>query len=268
MKKINIGGIDNRIAFVLDHQLMHYRISFFNLLAIKGYEVHVYHSGKLIENDNILFKQTIVEKENILKVFDYRKIPSLDGMDVVVCMQNLRMINLYLYSFNFFRKFRLIHWGIGVSTKNGLQKKKNVVSFFRNIISYLADGLVFYSEYPKVFFSKKNLQKSYVAHNTIFNEAGVNCCNDFKNSFLFIGSLSKRKGLEKLILSFLSYLKSNSHIDKVINKLFIIGSGEMYDELMEMIKRYDLSDHVFLLGAINNHKDKLEYFRHLNITRL
>jgi glycosyltransferase involved in cell wall biosynthesis len=67
-------------------------------------------------------------------------------------------------------------------------------------------------------------------------------------SFISVGTLSKRKNYNKLI----SLFKNNNKI-----KLYIYGEGEEKEFLLNEIKRYDLSENVFLMGFNPNIIDEI-----------
>lgn len=247
-----------KIAFILDHALMHYRVSFFNMLATNyDHEVVVYHSGNELSHEGLRFKQIITRSKKILRVFDYRQGISINSFDIVVCMQNIRLLNLWALSLNKKRKFRLIHWGIGVSSAKGLRSQSSAVRTVRNFLMNFADAVVFYSTFPLQFIKKSHFSKSFVALNTVDNGLAEDLSSLPKDSFIFIGSLNKRKGLLEMVSGFHRYLQ---HKPSSISKLFIIGEGEEYANLSEYISSHGLEDNILMLGKIENPKEKIAYF--------
>src|SRR5690554_2958901 len=182
------------IAFILDHPLMSYRVPFFNILQrISGHDIVIYHPGKFCTLKGNNFKQVITPNIKIFSAFFYRKNINLKSYDVVVCMQNLRMLNLWFLSFNVFRKYKLIQWGIGTSSSKGLGTEKYVPRIMRNILMKLSDAVVFYSTFSLQYVNKSNQKKCFVAQNTVFNDLSEDLSSHSKDSYLFIGSLNKRK---------------------------------------------------------------------------
>lgn len=244
------------ILIILDHGLKNYRIPLFDCLVQKGYKITIGHVGGRIEGD-FSFDQLILKNRRIF-FGEYRSLPSLKSYDIIIHMQNIRILNLWALSLNPFRKYKLIQWGIGVSSSKGLQKYPNKISKMRNFLSNFADSLIFYSEYPLSFFSNKNRKKSFIAHNTIFNSHGIDTSGAEKDSFLFIGSINKRKGLDILLRSYKQYLEKGG----TIAKLNIVGSGD--ESIVEKLKKYvseqGLSSHVFFRGPLYEDTEKLEYF--------
>lgn len=244
------------VAFILDHRLMNYRLPFFNMLAEQGYEVTVFQSGSSSIQSREFNIQTIPSSPFFFKM-DYRKIPDLARFDIVVCMQNIRLINLWLLSLNPSKKYSLIHWGIGTSSASGLSLKKTMVSRVRNFLARRASAQVLYSDFPLPLFDSKVIEKTFIANNTIHNPLSLDLSQEPKDSFLFIGSLNKRKGLDLLIQAFASYLERGA---SRITKLVIIGSGPLKEDLNQWVNDLNLSDSVELVGNISDDSHKKQYF--------
>src|SRR5690554_7564832 len=79
-----------------------------------------------------------------------------------------------------------------------------------------------------------------------------------KTSFLFIGTLNKRKGLEDLIIAFSDLIKKNKINDIHLN---IIGDGKEKDNLIELAKLHSIESRVNFLGQITSSKEKEVYFK-------
>lgn len=248
-----------KIAFILDHALMHYRVPFFNLLATKyNHEVTVFHSGKELSIEGLQFKQVITPNKKIFKVFDYRQDINVNSFDIVICMQNIRLLNLWQLSLNMRRKFKLIQWGIGVSSAKGLRSQSRTVRTIRNFLMEFADAVVFYSNFPLQFIKEAHLPKSFVALNTVDNKLSKGLYSLPKDAFIFIGSLNKRKGLREMVAAFHRYLQLNP---VNIKKLLIIGDGEEYHYLSEFISSHGLQDNILMLGKIECPQEKAAFFR-------
>lgn len=247
----------NKVAFVLDHDLKPYRIPFFEQLQKSGFEITIFHGGRQLEIDSGVHQETVASIN--LGPIQYRKLPSLSKFDLVVHMQNIRLINLWLITFNPFRKFKLVHWGIGVSSGNGLENQKKPILFLRNLLATFSSCQVLYSEYPRQFFSPKVLKKTFVAPNTVHSPYSFDFSKNKKQYFLFIGALNKRKGLYDLLDAFSQYL--NSAKIHTVKKLVIIGEGSEKANMKEFIAKYDLADSVELVGEVKEDKLKADYFR-------
>lgn len=244
-----------KIAFILDHNLMHYRTPLFEFLQLKGYDILVIHSGSEIEN--MAFKQLIVT-ECKFGPFLLKKLPTLKHFDVVIQMQNIRFINTWLLSFNLIRRRCLIDWTIGTSTSKGLSKDISFLDKCRNFLSNYSKAVILYSDFAKSKYSLKNQQKIFIANNTLYNPSTENLSFLDKDGFLFIGSLNKRKGIDVLLESFKNYLYTTK--DPVIKYLYIIGKGEMLKMVQEYIELSKLEKHIVLLGEVSDSEIKRTYF--------
>lgn len=251
-----------KIAFVLDHKLHHYRIPFFQGLSRKGYDIDIYHYGPLLNGAPEEIQQFVITFKTPLKKLMHLMLPSFKGYDAVVFMQDLHVVNLWTTSLSFNRKYKLVHWGIGVSSSGGLQTRPNLTSKFRNYLSAFADSLVFYSDYPLQFLSEKNRKKSFVAHNTIQNNRTMDCSGYPKDSFLFVGTINNRKGLDVLIRAFNQYLKDMKE-ENEIRYLVIVGSGDnnVLAQIREYAQKENIRDHVRFYKAIYDDVEKQKLFQ-------
>ena len=247
-----------KIAFILDHGLMHYRLPFFTKLSLKGYDITIFHSGKIVVNHNINFRQIYTPEKSILKVLNYKTIENLDNYDIVVCMQNIRLINLWWLTFNPYRKNKIIQWGIGSSSAKGLGSQSKTIKIIRNLLVSKADAVVYYSNYPLLNTNIRHINKAFVALNTIDNPISTDLSGSKKDSFLFIGSLNKRKGLMSILSAFNDYLKN--HNPENIKNLIIIGEGEEGISVKKFVKDNNLEGNIYLIGKLDNFESKLPYF--------
>lgn len=247
------------IAFILDHPLKSYRVPFFNLLYSRyGHKIVIYHPGNMYTSEFIDFKQVITPDKKIFNIFFFRKKINSATHDVVICMQNMRMLNLWILSINKFRRYKLIQWGIGVSSASGLNSERSFTRLLRNFLITLADAVVFYTPFSMQFVNRSHLNKCFVAQNTIYNNLSEDFSSHPKSSFIFIGSLNKRKGLREMIKIFHQYINNNP-IN--IKTLYIIGDGEEYNYLKEYIDNNELQENIFLLGKIENMQEKISFFK-------
>jgi glycosyltransferase involved in cell wall biosynthesis len=243
----------NKVAFILDHKLMNYRLPFFEHLASRGYDVTVFHIGDKLTSD-LYFKEVICKSKKIF-FFEYRKLPNMNIFDIVVCMQNLRILNLWTKTFTPFKKYKLIHWGIGVSSSNGLILKYTLASSLRNFVSFFASAQILYSAFPLSLFIKKVQDKTFIANNTVFNSKPIDCSAIEKKYILFIGSLTKRKGLQILINTFNKLNELNN------KKLIIIGNGPEKKALMKFSENFERPQSIIFTGNIKDSKMKEYYFK-------
>ena len=256
-KKLDIVDGTNilSVCFILDHVLMPYRLPFFEGIVEKGFSVTVMHTGKVMYS-NSKVKEHILQKKTFAK-FEYRKLPNISNYDIVVHMQNLRILNFWILTLNPFRNFKLIHWGIGTSSSNGLKLKKNFISLLRNFLATFSSAQVLYTDYALPLFSNFVRNKTFIANNTIFNPNFKDLSLFKKNCFIFIGSLNKRKCIEILINSFCH--AQNIGIGKL--ELLIIGDGPEKQQLQILVDKLQINDSVKFLGSVSNFKLKEKYFQ-------
>ncbi|CAA0120739.1 Alpha-monoglucosyldiacylglycerol synthase [BD1-7 clade bacterium] len=253
---MSISTCGCRVAFILDHELKPYRIPFFVELQKKGFHVTVYHCGELLGFDQA-FEQVRVKSKNI-GPFEYRTLPCFSDFDFVVHMQNMRVLNLWTMTLNPLRRYNLLHWGIGVSSKRGLRQQNRNVVRVRNMLSYFCSALVLYSDYPKAFIPPNVLKKTFVAPNTVSSPNSTNYSGYEKDCFLFIGALNKRKGLFDLLGAFREFIASGSNAR--IKRLVIIGNGDQKKFVETYLAENGMEANVHLVGEVQNDVEKQRYF--------
>jgi glycosyltransferase involved in cell wall biosynthesis len=260
------------ICFVLDYELPFYRIPFFSDMVKKGYKVTVYYpkSTSKDDTDKTFSAHTengfekVPHKYRTFFGLYYLGVKNLNKFDIVIFMQNLRVIDLWLMSLNPFKSYKLIHWGIGTSSAKGLSLDKGIMARIRNVLSRFASAIVLYSEAPKELFPPSLQKRIFISHNTIKNVRSEDFSGENKDIFLFIGTLKKRKGVGLLLKAFNDYLKKSEN--SPIKKLVVIGDGETYDDLIHLSRHLNLNGAVTFTGRINNTEEKREYFRRAAVT--
>ena len=255
----------SKVCIVVDHVLQHYRVPLFKLLVEKGYDLTICYpahfkrpSPKIEELDLDLAKR-LSGKPHKVKSFlgiYYFGIGNLNKYDVVIFMQDLRVLDFWIATLNPFKKYSLFHWGIGISSFEG---NNWINSRIRNFLAKFADSLILYSEKSMEYYSKKIKERIVIAHNTVENPLSENLASSGKDSFLFIGRLEQRKGLTELLRAFSVYLDNSHSLD--IQKLVIIGEGEMEATLMKLAKDLQIKKNVTFVGSIKSDALKKEYFK-------
>lgn len=261
----NTSPKDIKICFVLDHVLQHYRVPLFRYLVKLGYNITICYpayfkrrSPTIEELDPDLSSsvQAIPLKVRKFPGFYFFGVINPDQYDVIICMQDLRVIDFWKLTLNPFKKYKLIHWGIGVSS---FDKKNGFTTAIRNFLTLFADKLILYSEEAQKYYSKKLQGKIVVAHNTVDNKWSEDFSGFDNDCFLFIGQLDKRKGITKLMKAFSVYLQEAGKTD--IQKLVIIGDGEMGDELQKLASELQITRYVIFTGSMKEDDQKREYFK-------
>lgn len=254
-----------QLCIILDNVLQHYRLPLFRYLVNQGYTITICYPSRFKRQSLTLEElapdltksvETIPLNAGKSLYFYYFGVKNLNQYDVVICKQDLRVIDVWKATLNPFKSYKLIHWGIGVSS---FDKKSWLTSALRNFLSQFADKVILYSDKAKKYYAKAAQNKIVVAHNTVENLQSENFSGTEKDSFLFIGQLDKRKGLPELIQSFSNYLQIAGDSD--IHKLVIIGDGEMWDELQQMTGKLEITDRVVFTGSVKDDRQKREYFK-------
>lgn len=240
------------ILFVLDHKLHHYRAPLFDRLG-QYFNVVVCHRGPMLAG-SYKFTQTVLHYYSVGPFEFVRRLGSLDNYDAVVFMQNLRILNIYSAPFCR-KKAALLFWGIGTSSASGLGSESWVSVQVRNLVMWAYNGTALYSEFPLTRYWKVCREKVSIVGNSVVSD-GVDTSSEYKEYFLFIGSLDKRKGLDLLLDSFNAAVSINKDL-----KLLIAGGGPELSALQQMVNRYGLQDCVHFLGPVYDSELKLKLFK-------
>jgi len=235
-------------VLILQNKLLHYRVPVFNLLnEQKGVDVTVAYPTILSEDASINFTQVKLNVRNQKGFIIHNGLYKFCcDFDVVIAMFDIKWLTHMKLGFMKLRPFKLIYWGIGVSTGKGFDfdKKFDRLRFF---FASQVDALLFYSEYPIQKYIKSGFSKSrlFVAHNTV---AGADTLesNVEGDLILFIGSIEKRKKIIELIDAF---LEAYNFFNKKI-KLMIIGEGSEKENLENYVNSSLLKEKIEFKGAI------------------
>lgn len=244
------------VCFILDHKLMIYRIPFFIQLFERGFDITIVHPGDPVVGDFPFKQRTAIVKK--IGPLEYRTLDDLSVFHIVIFMQNLRIINLWIKTLNPFKRYKLIHWGIGGSSSKGLSSKRTIISCIRGFLAARADAQVLYTDFPLKLFSDKVRKKTFIANNTVYNPNPTDYSDFEKSTFLFIGSLNERKGLDLLINTFHKYLQNNK--SSKIDTLIIIGDGPSKIKLLKLVENLGLGKTVIFPGNISDPEIKKQYF--------
>lgn len=234
-----------------------YRVPVYNLLARK-YDLTVAYSYGNIPKD-IEFKIVNIPIMKVWKFTIYRQ--RIEKMareyDVIIAMMAPQWLGIYFLPNVYKRRFKFITWGIGVPASYSVRyddPKKNLFPLVSMIKK--SDAAIFYSDYPVEKYRKIGIdqRKLFVAHNT------VSICNvDYhrtKDSYLFVGTLYKEKGINVLLQEYQRLVKS----DNLCPRLVIIGGGAEYEKIQDWITRHELIDKVIMTGPIYDEHILAEYF--------
>ena len=245
------------ICFILDHGLKEYRRPFFEKLAERGFNILIVHPDIQLTGFSSRIRQISISSKKKFG-FELRESFDLKNIHVVIHMQNIRLFSLWKLSLSPFKKYKIIHWGIGTSSSKGLNSEGRFIRFLRNTISRFSNAQILYSDFALAKYPRNVQKKTFIANNTVESVYSEDFSGLEKDSFLFIGALNKRKGLDELIEAFNSYIQSDT---RKIKKLNIIGDGPERYNLLFKVKELGLLPYVTFSGNIQDEKLKLPYYK-------
>jgi alpha-1,3-mannosyltransferase len=223
-------------------------------------------SDVLCLNKSYQSNEKLISYEKLGKINVYR-VPFIDlehykiAPSVLKFIRNYDIIHIHGIGFfsdiltltKIFHKKPLVlstHGGV-FHTKNISLLKKFYFNFLCKLKIYLINEVIAHSKNDKKLFSKIS--------NPIFIPYAINF-KDFvkkkkeKNSFLFVGRLTKNKRVDRL-LEATSRLKNKTKDFK----LYIVGDGNERLKLEEKCRELGLNDNVYFIGERTG-KDILEYY--------
>ena len=258
---------------IIQSLIPHYRIDFFNGIAVTLKNATVFHSTKTT-NDGLA--------QNVIFGFPNQRVPILDKIffryqslvtrvinsdyKYVVLGLELRIIsNLLVWFFSFFKKYKIVWWTHGYNVH---LKHKNFHFFLDRIIKTI---LMKFS-YKILLYNKYNLNellqhgvdasKIILLNNTvnekphcealrkvdldIIREIEVNTKKS-AHTLVFIGRLAWAKRADLLISLSRKLVGTFSDL-----RVFVIGEGSERKNLEHQVMALALEKHVFFLGAIND----------------
>jgi glycosyltransferase involved in cell wall biosynthesis len=242
-------------VLIIQEGIPHYRIPVFRALA-KQFRLSVTSVQQINEPG---FEVLAVELKRWGSFFHLStsKVPKLSNFDVVIFTFNIRWLNLLIMALSPFRKYKLVVWGIGVSTETGFDSIKKW-DWLRYVIARNSDAVIFYSDYPisrYITEGKVDKNNMFVAHNTL--DLSPQYFDDPKEFFLFVGTLKKYKRVDYLIHLYAQAIT----IDPDIADLHIIGDGDYYEQMKNEIERQGIAHKVVFHGAINETEKLIPFYR-------
>ena len=187
----------------------------------------------------------------------------LNKYDVVILLPHLNFISLNWIAF-LPHKFKLVTWTIGVhatyDTPYDLSRKPSFKDWCFQLIQNRADACIFYMPGPIQYWKKYmkiDESKYFVAHNTVaVAEFGSLPPFINRNSFLFVGTLYRQKGISELIEAYKMANEKSDHLP-ILN---IVGDGPEKDSIKQQIYSLGLENKIFFLGPIYEEEELKNYF--------
>ena len=188
----------------------------------------------------------------------------LNKYDVVIMQPHLNCLTLNCVPFLSHKKFKIVTWTIGkyvtYNIPYDLEKKPSFRDWVFENIQDAAQACIFYMPEPIGYWKKHkaiDINKYFVAHNTV-EVADYDTLPEYKqrDSFLFVGTLYRQKGIDELIEAY-SIVKKKR---KDLPKLNIVGKGAEEQVIKEQIKEFGLENDICLCGAIYDENTLKDYF--------
>lgn len=188
----------------------------------------------------------------------------LNKYDVVIMQPHLNCLILNCIPFLPHRKFKIVTWTIGkyvtYNIPYDLEKKPTLKDWVFESIQDAAQACIFYMPEPIKYWEKHkgiDTKKYFVAHNTV-EVASYDKLPTFKDreSFLFVGTLYRQKGINELIEAYNIAKTKKSNLPK----LNIVGKGAEERTIKELINKLNLENDIILCGAVYDEEILKDYF--------
>lgn len=241
-----------RKILIIQNIIPHYRISFYNELS-KKYNLVVIHSGSGDLPKERSFKDIKLSKAKIgslnfqLKIFSTIR---MENPAVIIAMFDIYWPITILLLFKYRKK--MIWWGLD-------EGKSKIALKIKLLISKLGVPIIFYHKSILKKFLKLGISKDicFTANNTFYVEQRIHAFKYPKKHFLFVGTIRRRKELDKCLEAFI-YI--NNHLEKKI-KFIVIGDGPQKNSLEEKINKSKNSNFISFHGQINNPMHLKNYYK-------
>lgn len=247
-----------KVLFVTQQNLMPYRIPIFRLVnECKDIDLTLGHCGKrTIQNE---IKEIHLEIKHLAKFNYFKNFSKIcSRYDVVLCMAYFNNLSIIKACLNNSRKYKLVLWSIGVRASYSHQfgssspYEKLITFFFKK-----ADALLFYSSYPIEKYRKLGISKDkmYVANNTV-SIPKINLEQAPKDKLIFVGTLYKEKGIERLLQLYKKALKLQPNLLDLV----IIGDGDL-QYFRKITTNLGIEKKVLFTGGIYDENILSNYFK-------
>lgn len=252
-------SVNQKKVLIITNKVLNYRNDLYELLGEKV-DLTVVHAGDF--KDNRSYKLIKLEKLNFKTFYYYKGLKSFlkkNAFDTIISIYDLYFLNNYNLAASKFKN-KLLFWGIGISSSNGLKEKK-LTDIFRLKLASKSKGVILYSETVKNIYLANGFKKEiFVATNStlVSSQASEKLEPSNTINFLSIGALNKRKGIDV----FLKALAKAKHESKINNlRAFIVGSGAEKENLEALVKQLDIVENVVFFGRISNPEKLTELYQ-------
>ena len=247
-------------VLICQNELSGYNVPVYNIIA-EHFDLTVAFYLKDKSNSDCKFKKLRLSAKEIgpfTFISHIRRIST--QYDVVSILPNLRVLSYFILPF-LPRNNKIVNWSIGFRasyTHPYMVNRKHIFAdrLFQWCLNR-CDASIFYMDKAKEFWRNTSLDmnKVFVAPNTT-DVVPIVIKKEGKTNFLFVGTLYKGKGLDKLMNSYLNAVVK----ENIKNQLHIVGAGEERDNLEKFVSTNGLNERVFFHGAIYDENKLAECF--------
>lgn len=191
------------------------------------------------------------------------KIIRQEYFDVVICDHYTRLLSIWvMQSIQLRRNANFILWGIGFH-----QHSTPLLDWIRMLMVKRTDALLLYSEKGSRRYQKMGVprEKCFVTQNTVDIE-GIDAAVTATKQKDILACREKLNVREGPLLMHIGRLAGNKRLDLLLRtipnlqkkcpgiKLALIGEGPEYEDLKNLAIELSISDVVYFLGSITDHK--------------
>ena len=245
---------------ILQNELSAYNVPVYNVIS-EHYDLTVGFYLKDKSKGECFFKKKQFETsciKSLMFIKGFRQFAST--FDVVCIIPDMHIISYCLLPF-LPRKNKVVNWSIGFRVSYVhpyITERKHVFAdkVFQSILSH-CDASIFYMEKSKEFWKETSLDMTsvFVAPNTT-EVVPIELKPEKKKNLLFVGTLYKGKGLDKLLAS----VKEVADKGCKNVRLTIVGDGECRKDLEDYVSENRLKNNVTFTGAIFDEKELAKHF--------
>ncbi len=154
----------------------------------------------------------------------------------------------------FFAKLFGKQYGLNVRGESGLHCQKSLVLYkYSKIVSTVSPYFTAVAEKAGALSVTQKPAISFDEHDIVYDKK-----YELKAHYklLYLARLDKAKGIYELIYSIAELVRMNYNVS-----LFIVGDGIEDEQLRSLVKKLDLSKHIFFEGAITEKQRIAEYYK-------
>lgn len=239
------------MIYLFQNKLAHYRIDLLEVLYTKvAFTLLLKETPAEDVVKDVTFPVEVLNSREFCG-FTYLVMPIISSKDVLVAEADVTIVNWLVI-----RRSRIIFWGFW-------RTKNSIANSYRLWLMSRAKANMFYAQSHLDWAVSQGILESRCVHvnNTIVvdtisgnRDKVQGLSNHFQRlNLIFIGTLNKRKGLDKIIWVLANVEFTNWHFN-------ILGDGPELDILKALVDSLELSDKVHFIGRVNEIARQREYF--------